>query len=129
MTTDPVRPTPDPLEAYFAAARAVPAGVPDDLMARVLADAAAEIPVRAGRPAPVAPQTVARESLWSQLVAALGGRGALAGMAAAGLAGVWIGFAQPVMLPFAPDAGTVDLFPSDLDLLGDVLAADTLSEG
>lgn len=126
MTTDPVRPDPDPLEAYFAAARAVPPAVPDDLMARVLADAAAENPLRA---APAAPRLARRESLWLQLVAALGGRGALAGMAAAGLAGVWIGFAQPLALPFVPDAGTVELFPSDLDLLGDVLAADTLSEG
>lgn len=125
MTTDPVRPTPDPLEAYFAAARAVPPAVPDGLMARVLADAAAENPVRAGRPA----AQPARESLWSQLVAALGGRGALAGMAAAGLAGVWVGFAQPVALPFLPDAGVVELFPADLDLLGDVLATDTLTEG
>ena len=126
MTTDPVRPIPDPLEAYFAAARAVPPAVPDALMARVLADAAAEITARG---APVPPRGAVRESLWSQLVAALGGRGALAGMAAAGLAGVWIGFAQPVALPFLPDAGVVELFPSDLDLLGEVLAADTLSEG
>jgi hypothetical protein len=126
MTTDPVRPPTDPLEAYFAAARATPPAVADDLMARVLADAAAECPVR---PAPAPLRGVVRESLWSQLVAAVGGRGALAGMAAAGLAGVWIGFAQPVALPFVPDAGTVELFPSDLDLLGDVLATDTLSEG
>jgi hypothetical protein len=126
MTTDPVRPTPDPLEAYFVAARATPPAVPDDLMARVLADAAAESPLRA---APAPRCAVVRESLWSQMVTALGGRGALAGMAAAGLAGVWIGFAQPLALPFVPDAGTVELFPSDLDLLGDVLAVDPLSEG
>ena len=131
MTTEPTRQdTPDAtLDALFAAARAAPAPVPDALMARVLADAAAEMP-RAAVPAP-AVRVVPAPGWIAALTGFLGGRSAVAGLAAAGLAGVWIGFAQPVALPFDTglSAGTVELYPADLDLWSEILTADPLSEG
>lgn len=76
--------TDDDLEDIFAAARGTGAEVGDDLMARVLADAAR-----------VQPAPVAAPSIWSQIREALGGWPVLGGVAAAGLAGVWIGYAPP----------------------------------
>ncbi|WP_102107054.1 dihydroorotate dehydrogenase [Oceaniglobus roseus] len=81
----------DTLEDFFAAARAAPVAVSDDLVARILQDAAAAQPW-APAPARAAPGPLAR------LVGALGGWPSLAGLAAAALAGVWIGTAQPVMI-------------------------------
>jgi len=131
MTIEPTRQdTPDVmLDALFAAARAAPAPVPDALTARVLADAAAEMP-RAARPA-AAVRVVPAPGWLAALTGLLGGRSAVAGLAAAGLAGVWIGFAQPVPLPFDTglSAGTVELYPADLDLWSEILNADPLSEG
>lgn len=140
----------DLLMQIFAEARAAEPPVPEALMARVLADAVAEAPapcaapVTAPRMAPQTTQAVAPPrpapsrpiaGWFDRLSAYLGGRGALAGMAAAGLAGVWIGFAQPVALPFdvlafdaLSDTGTVDLFPADLDTWTAILTAD-VSEG
>lgn len=132
MTTEPIRQDPADalLDALFAQARAGAGPVPDALLARVIADAEAAMP-RAPvlRPAPVAARPQAG---WlAALVALLGGRSAVAGMAAAGLAGVWIGFAQPVALPFDTDSTveTVTLYPAALDLWGEILAADPASEG
>lgn len=74
------------LDAFFAAAKheqAVPSG---DLMARVQAQALAEMP-RAG--------LQAQPGGWRQLLAALGGWPAVAGLAAACVTGVWIGAAAP----------------------------------
>ena len=72
------------LEAMFAEARMAEADpVPDGLRARLLADA---VPV------------VATRGWWSRLgdvLADLGGAPGLAGVSAAGLAGVWIGFSGP----------------------------------
>lgn len=64
-----------------------PVGVSDDLMARVLGDA--ERISRMRRPVPV----------WEQMREAVGGWPALGGLAVASLAGLWIGFAPPAMLP------------------------------
>lgn len=104
----------DPLEAFFTAARG-PAPVPDALMARVLADAdqvqAAQ--VRTAPPVRRPDSTVAATGFWQRFVQVLGGSGAVAGLAAAGMAGVWLGFAQPVALPFTDS--TVELIPADDD--------------
>lgn len=129
MTPDPVRSEPD-LDALFAAARAAEPRLPDALMARVLADAAAmqprtnALPGQASRPTP-------RLGLLAGLIDLFGGRGALAGMAAAGLAGGWIGFAQPIDLQARLGLGAqvVELFPADLDLWAEVLALDPMPEG
>lgn len=50
-------------------------------------------PGRASAPAPVA-----RRGFWSQLIATIGGWPALAGLATAGVAGLWIGAVPPAML-------------------------------
>lgn len=78
------------LEAFFAAGREK-APVPSDaLMARVLADAEAEMV----RPAAVvAPQPVSRPGRLAAAIASIGGWAGLGGLATATAAGVWIGFA------------------------------------
>lgn len=133
MTTEPLHSVADDagLDALFAAARAAEAPVPDRLLARVLADADAHMP----RPMPVsAPTRAAAPRGWlAGLLDMLGGRGAVAGLAAAGLAGVWIGFVQPVdlgraLLPSsAVDA--VELYPADIDQWADLVAPETVPEG
>lgn len=77
----------DGLEAMFAAAKgAAPAPGPD-LMARVQADALREMPVPQARVAP-------RPGLGAVL-RALGGWPAVSGLAAATVAGIWIGASPP----------------------------------
>lgn len=112
----------DGLEAFFDAARAEAPQPSEDLMARILADAAAETAHRAA-PAPGA--RAARPAakvlgFWDALVMALGGRGALAGLAGAMVAGLWLGVSQPAPIAslaqqVAGDGTTleqVDLIPS-----------------
>ncbi|MFB9150722.1 hypothetical protein [Roseovarius ramblicola] len=84
------------LAPFFEAARkAAPAPSPD-LMARVLEDAGAE---QARYAAVVARPAAPRAGLWARITRALGGWPAMAGLGAAGLAGVWIGLALPETLP------------------------------
>ncbi len=79
------------LVPFFAAAqRAAPAPSPE-LLARVLAQACAE----QARFAPPRPLRAPRIGLTARIRQGLGGWPALAGLAAAGLAGVWIGLALP----------------------------------
>ena len=82
MTTD------ETLQAFFDAGRGGPAPS-ERLYARILSDAGAALPqpVPAAVPAP-------RPGLWTTLVAAFGWP-ALAGMATAAMAGLWLGFAAP----------------------------------
>ncbi|WP_417587852.1 hypothetical protein [Pararhodobacter oceanensis] len=76
----------DMLEALFAEARAAETpALPDALSARMMADAAAAL----------APPPASRPNWWARLrlaLADIGGAPGLAGVSAAGLAGVWIGF-------------------------------------
>jgi len=91
------------LDALLAAAAKDAAQAPSgDLMARVLADAEAMQPQAASlAPAP-------RRGVLAGIVSALGGWPSLGGLAAATVAGVWIGFsATPVILPDGL-AGLVD---------------------
>ena len=84
----------------------------DDLMARVLADAAVEqanLLFRVHEP---------QGSLWSQIGAAIGGWPALGGLAAAGVAGLWIGIAPP---------SAVETFAADL--LGTNETVDVIGDG
>lgn len=118
--------TDEELDQLFAVARRAPPLVPDRLMARVLADAAA---MQAG---PVAAPAMRRRGWLGGFLAGLGGPGALAGLATAGLAGVWIGFVQPLDLSLvgtASAAETLDLYPAELEALSDVLAPDLNPEG
>ena len=80
------------LEALFRAARAETPEPSADLMARIMADADAEI---AARTRPVDGARRARPGLWAALIGAIGGWPALASMATAAAAGVWLGFASP----------------------------------
>ena len=84
------------LEVLFDAARAEAPQVPEALMARVLADAAAQ-------------QPAARGSAWRRLLAAFGGMPALGGLVAATCVGFWLGVAPPAGLP---------------DLAGEILGED-----
>lgn len=81
------------LDALFATARQSDR-VPCDLMARVLADADAQQP----RPAPAV-----KPRFWTQVLAAIGGAPALAGLSTAMLAGLWIGFVDPPSLSAVTD--------------------------
>ena len=79
--------------------------VSDALMAAVLRDAARMQPA----PAPVRP------GLWASLLDLIGGWPAMGGLAAAGLAGVWLGVAPPVALESATAALGVS---QSIDLIG-----------
>jgi hypothetical protein len=106
--------------------RAVPVAVPDDLMARILADATREqprAPSFALRPAP-APE---RMTPWQILSDLFGGGGALAGLASAACAGLYLGVAQPaaistIALAFSGSSAVdqLDFMPS----IDSVLAAE-----
>jgi hypothetical protein len=104
------------LDGLFAMARDAVPDAPDALLARVFADAERHRPVPALRVAQ-------RRPFWRALLADLGGGGAVAGLATATLAGVWIGFAQPAPVTTLTDAlwsfsaddetlEAVDLIPS-----------------
>lgn len=104
----------DDLDRLFAEARAEQHLPGDDLMARLMADAARNAPLRA---APIGPEK--RFGGVMGFLAALGGWPALGGLAMATLAGLWIGIAPPESLnDFAAsvlgEQVTVSLFP-DLD--------------
>ncbi|MEJ6399474.1 hypothetical protein [Yoonia sp. 208BN28-4] len=91
----------------LAARRAPPVG--DDLMSRVLADAYDLQPA-----SQMVPKV--RRSAWSSFRDLIGGWPAIGGLATAGVAGVWIGFAPPVSLEnLAADlVGTTQ----EVDLMG-----------
>ncbi len=96
MTHTP--PETDPLEAHFRALREdVP--TPDDaLMARILADADAVQADRDAMTAPALPQAAKPDTLITQIIKTIGGWPGLAGLATAGIAGVWIGVSAPATL-------------------------------
>lgn len=84
------------LDELFADARADDPVPSDALRARVLADAAAAM---AGEPVDAVPGR-----FWPNLAALLGGWPALGGVAAAGLAGLWVGITPPAAIEtFAAD--------------------------
>lgn len=72
----------DELEGLFRQARAE-RPLPEAMMARIVADAERLVPW------PV--RGVVRESLWEQVLAMVGGWGAMSGLAAAAVTGVWLG--------------------------------------
>ena len=87
------------LDAFFAAAKTEAPRVSDDLMARVMADAMAEMPRAAEPAAEVVPPAPARTSGWlSGVLDVIGGWPAAGGLLTAGLVGVWIGVSPPVPL-------------------------------
>lgn len=82
------------VEMFLAAGRAARPDPSADLMARIVADALAEMPAPRplSRPAPAAPP---RRGVRARIAALTGGWGNLGGLVAATLVGVWIGFAAP----------------------------------
>ena len=112
MTTPDHAPDLDPMDglnSLLEQARQSPPAVPDALLTRVQADALAHQPTAGLR---ASPSTAGRVRSWLQ---ALGGWPTLAGLGAAGLAGVWIGVAAPdmVVAPFGltQDADTFSVDP------------------
>ena len=91
------------LDDLFQAARqdTRPASATPELLARVLADAEKH-QLEAPALAPVRGQSRGR---WAQFLSAIGGWPSLTGLAAATVAGVWIGFAAgSTMLPYGAAA-------------------------
>lgn len=84
----------DELDILFNAARKSAVAPSNDLMQRILADADATMPRAHAAPQKTATKPGVFATLWS----AIGGWPAAVGMAAATLAGVWIGFSQPAGL-------------------------------
>lgn len=106
----------DMLDELFAQARADHVTPPDDLVARVLADAAS---VQAGRAAAEPP---VRQGLWARTLDTIGGWPAVGGLATAGLVGLWIGVAPPDAVedfaaPYLGDAVHVNILSADWDLV------------
>ena len=92
------------LDLLFATAKAQDAAMmpSDDLMARVLADAAREQPRSPVRPkvwptaAPA--NSTPQAGFWPCLAALFGGGGVVAGLATAAVAGLYLGFAPPAAM-------------------------------
>lgn len=114
----------DGLDAYFAAARRQAPVLSDTALARMTEQALAVQADRAA--APVArPQ---KPGLLTQLLAALGGWPAMAGLATAGVAGLWIGAVPPTgLLNLAVDLGAVTGTAEEDRYLVDPLPGYTLS--
>lgn len=109
-------PNDEMLGRLFAEARNVAPEPSDALMARVLADAVPPMP---------APQLI--PGLWVRLLDAVGGWPAVSGLAAATVAGIWIGVAPPtsvqdITATLIGDEVSVSLFPTDFGFDGGTFA-------
>jgi hypothetical protein len=92
------------LDQFFASARESRPVPSTDLMARVLTDAyeAQPTPVAPARSVAPPPSGVLR--MFADLAQALGGKGALAGLGTAAIAGVWLGYSGPSGLDWLTSA-------------------------
>lgn len=106
----------DMIDDMFAQVRTQSPAVPDDLMARVLADAADLL---------VQPAVAPKQGLWPAFMELIGGWPSVGGLAMAGVAGIWVGIAPPATVT----AWTADLIgsPVSIDLFSDT--SDYFSEG
>ena len=104
------------LDALFAEARETAQSAPDDLLARIKADADAE----QQRSGSKARQPEPRKNAAARLLDALGGWAAISGLATAAVTGIWIGFANPSIVPtlLVEDDVLVDL---ESDAIGGLL--------
>jgi len=118
------RKEPDGLDAFFDAARRSTPPLSPDALDRMTAQA---LQVQAGfaaAPAARAP----RPGRIAQLLAAIGGWPAMAGLATAGVAGLWIGAVPPVgLVNLAADLGALSNAAEDDLYLVDPLPGYTLS--
>lgn len=111
------------LDGFFAEARRGMAGPSDGLLARILADAEAEMPKARPSSAAAAGSAPAGNGWVGTLLAGLGGWGGLGGLASAAVAGVWIGFSGQIGSTALGDylgtggSGTVELYPGAEDFL------------
>lgn len=110
----------DGLARFLDAAQAARPRPSDDLMARLLADAQTAQPRPASGGKAPGGTARARDGRIGRLLDALGGWGGLGGLTAAGLTGLWIGFAAP-----GPLAGLAERLPG-LALDGAADAADPM---
>lgn len=99
------------VEAALSDAAQIAPDVPDGLMAAVLRDAARLQP---GPALAVSPT----QGVWHTFLDLIGGWPAMGGLAAAGVAGVWLGIAPPIGLEAATaqllgTTQTIDLFGTD----------------
>ncbi|MEJ8561167.1 hypothetical protein QTO30_07975 [Yoonia sp. GPGPB17] len=104
-------PNDDMLDDLFAQARRATPVPGDDLMTRVLADADAAQPVSSAQALKV--------GLWARLLDGIGGWPAVGGLAAATVAGIWVGVAPPssvedMTADLIGDQVSVSLFQTDL---------------
>ena len=93
MTADDKRPiAEDDLDALLRRASEPPRTGPSEaLFGRIMADARDNVPRPGGAAAPAAP----RRGFWAAVIGQIGGLPGAAGLVAAGLAGVMIGYADP----------------------------------
>ena len=103
----------DDLDALFAASRAADLLASDDLMARVLADAAALQP----KAAPLVRAAPRKAGVWSGLAALFGGSGVLAGLGSVAMAAFFIGLVQPAPVMALTDALIADSSAEPVDLM------------
>lgn len=98
----------DMIDALFAQARTQSPAVPDDLMARVLADATDMLVHSVAAPKP---------RIWPAFLELIGGWPSVGGLAMAGVAGIWVGIAPPASVT----TWAADLIgsPVSIDLLSD----------
>lgn len=106
-------PNDDLIDALFAQARETDHVPSDDLMARVLGDAGAVQDSWHHAP-DVAPQP----GLWARFLDAVGGWPSVSGLAAATIAGIWVGVVQPasvadVTATLVGDEVSFALFPTE----------------
>lgn len=111
----------DDLDALFAQAKAKPMAPSAAVMARVLADAAAHQPQGQAWPAAAA-DARPKLGLFAQFAGFFGGAGALAGMASAAMAGLFIGYVQPSSLDLVTGAGAASASLEQVELLPDLSA-------
>lgn len=92
--------------------------MPENLQAAILQDAADVQMQKLQHETAIVPDSTSRfVHLWRQFSSAIGGWPALGGLAAAGVAGLWIGFAPPAFLP--DPAGQLIAISSGSQLLTD----------
>lgn len=110
------------LDSLFADARALGSIDSAVLQDRVIADAIRLQPPARGSARP--PAALPRQGLFNRLAAALGGKAMLAGVGAAAISGVILGFAQPASLTAMTGSlfaeaplDQLDLFPGIDDIL------------
>ena len=115
-------PNDDMLDELFAQAREETPSPSDSLMARVLADAAAVQPTADA-------VQLEQPGVWTRLLDMIGGWPAVSSLAAATVAGIWVGVAPPssvedLTATLIGDEVSISLFSTDL-----MLDAGALSDG